>query len=98
MQEGETKLFAMKLPVPDFRKQSAQWFCDNTCIEYMFENDVLKQYNVEFETERGTTYEKIRDLNSAKQIIQENVKDFESRFFEPFRPIFDAINEYVKII
>ena len=95
----ETKTFAMKLPVPNFRRESAKWFCNNTCIEYMFEDVVLKKYGVKFEKELGNSYEKFVDLdNQAKPLIQKWVKEFDVQYFEPFRPIFEDINKYVTII
>lgn len=93
----ETKIYAMKLPVPKFRSDSAEYFSDNTCIEYMFPDDILKKIGVTFEKKRGNNYETIADLNSAKPIIQKKVNSFSPEYFESFRPIFEAINKYVKI-
>lgn len=94
----ETRRFVMKLPIPSFRHQSAKWFDDNTCIEYMFPNEILKVAGVEMEIELGTNYQKIVNLEGAKKKIQESVANFDKKYFEPFRPIFEAINQYVKII
>ena len=70
----------------------------NTCIEYMFPDEILKNIGVEFEKKLGYTFETIVDLDSAKRIVQKHVKDFDIEYFESFRPIFEAINKYVKII
>ncbi len=94
----ETKIFAMKLPVPIFRTESADWFKDNTCIEYMFPDEVLQKAGVQLEEKRGNRYKTIIDLEKDKTTIQKKIKNFEAKDFESFKPIFETINIYVNIL
>lgn len=96
-QSIETNLFVMKLPIPSFRTDLADWFCDNTCIEYMFSDDVLQKAGVSLEQKKGNNYKTIKDLDNEKTTIQKKINDFEAIDFEPFRPIFESINNYVTI-
>lgn len=87
------------LPVPSFRNEMADFFQDNTFIEYLFDNNALISMGVELEQKTGNTYftikgvKKNNKLNFDKQKHQvvSNVRELNSHDFYGFIPVFEAI-------
>lgn len=85
------------LPIPQSRKDSADWFNENTCIEYLFEDSVLEKMEVNLVQKRGNTYKTIESStgqldDKVKNIVQNKLDELGTDDFENFRPIFDEIN------
>lgn len=92
------------LPIPEFRRKSADFFNKNLFIEYMFTDDVLKdKLQIEMFTEKGNTYEKIKlgddgkIHNSEKEKVVKNIDVLEKEDFLYFTPLFEKIAEITNL-
>lgn len=98
------KQFCFKLPIPSFREE-ADWFENNTCIEYMFTNATLEKMGVPLIQLKGNTYKTIKKdedhpneavPDSVKKIIQDNLSILEKNDFLPFKSVFEIIAEIIQ--
>lgn len=90
------------LPLPESRRESADWFDKNTCIEYLFEDKTLKKINVDLVQIKGNTYKTIKSSDadklddSVKNYIQSKLSTLDIGDFCNFIPIFKIIAELLE--
>lgn len=90
------------LPLPESRKESADWFNENTCIEYLFEDGTLEKMEISLVQKKGNTYKTIKssDANklddSVKDAIQKKLSTLDKEDFRNFIPIFKKIAEILQ--
>ena len=89
--EKQNNSHCLLLPIPIHRKEKADWFDKNTCIEYIFSDESLLKMGVELETKRGNTYQTIKDIDNSKAIIQKNLFKLGKEDYLSFKPLFETI-------
>lgn len=92
--KNETK-YSMRLPIPKHRLEQAEWFENNTCIEYIFTDETLEKMQIPLIQQKGNLYKTIENLDAQKKKIQKKVKDLDKEDFLPFEKIFNLIAEII---
>ena len=79
------------MPIPKHRSDVAEWYEENTCIEYIFSDEVLQKMGVTLTKKKGNTYYTIKDIDNQKKKIQEQVTNLNRDDFLPFTNLFEMI-------
>ena len=87
--------YIMTLPVPYFRKNKADWYLDNLCIEYMFKDETLERIGIELEEKRGNLYKTIKNLDSAKGMLQKKLNVLTKDDYSPFEELLSVIAKII---
>lgn len=87
--------YILTLPIPNFRTDIADWYLENSCIEYMFSDETLEKFGIELENKKGNLYKTIKELNSAKTKIQKKLEFFTLQDFKPFAKLFIIISKII---
>lgn len=87
--------YIMTLPVPSFRKNEADWYLDNLCIEYMFKDETLEKIGIEIEAKRGNLYKTIKNLDSAKGMLQKKLNVLTKDDYSPFEELLSVIAKII---
>lgn len=83
--------YIIRLPIPKHRSDVAEWYEENTCIEYIFSDEVLQKMGVTLTKKKGNTYYTIKDIDNQKKKIQEQVTNLNRDDFLPFTNLFEMI-------
>ena len=87
------------LPIPNFRKDTAKHFENNTFIEYLFSDETLEQkLGVELTQYLGETFKRFDDskIDSIKSQIIKNIDKLDKDDFIYFKPLFEKIAQIIK--
>ena len=83
--------YIIRLPIPEHRSDVAEWYEENTCIEYLFSDEVLTKMGVTLIRKKGNTYNTIKDIDNQKKKIQQQVTILNQEDFLPFKKLFEII-------
>ena len=87
------------LPIPNFRKEVARHFQENTFIEYLFSDETLEQkLGVELTQYLGEKFKRFDDsrIDSIKSQIINNIDKLEKDDFISFKPLFEEVAKIIK--
>lgn len=87
------------LPIPNFRKEVARHFQENTFIEYLFSDETLEQkLGVELTQYLGEKFKRFDDsrIDSIKSQIINNIDKLEKGDFISFKPLFEEVAKIIK--